>query len=204
LPEFREENGRTSVPLRFEPGQSYFVVFCKGQRQPGVNFSELKPTAELAGPWEVAFDPKWGGPKSVRFDVLVDWTKRPEEGVKYYSGTAIYTQTFKAPAAAGKNQRIYLDLGAVRAMARVKLNGKDLGVVWTPPFRVDITSAVTTGNNTLAISVVNLWPNRMIGDQLLPPDKRYTWSTWNPFKKDSPLLESGLLGPVRLLATERM
>jgi len=202
LPEFREENGRTSVPLRFEPGQSYFVVFCKGQRQSGVNFPELKPTTELAGPWEVTFDPKWGGPESVRFDVLVDWTKRPEEGVKYYSGTAIYTQTFKAPSAVGKNQLLYLDLGAVRAMARVKLNGTDLGVVWTPPFRVDITSAVTTGDNTLEISVVNLWPNRMIGDQLLPPDKRYTWSTWNPFKKDSPLLESGLLGPVRLLATD--
>jgi hypothetical protein len=93
-----------------------------------------------------------------------------------------------------------LDLGAVKNLAQVRLNGRDLGVVWCAPWRVDITGAVKATDNQLEITVVNLWPNRLIGDQLLPADKRLTWTTWNPFKKDTPLLESGLLGPVSLWA----
>ena len=91
---------------------------------------------------------------------------------------------------------MFLDLGAVKNVARVELNGHDLGVLWCAPWRVDATGAWQTGTNRLVIEVANLWPNRLIGDLSLPVDKRFAWTTWNPFKPDSPLLPSGLLGPV--------
>jgi len=199
---FQQENGRTTVPLELEPTGSLFVVFRKPTevvKSPGENVARFRTLQTVRGPWVVKFDPKWGGPESVVFESLVDWTTRPEEGVKYYSGTAVYTARLSMPdvgPAAGR--RLYLDLGDVRVMARVKLNGRDLGVVWKAPFRVDVTEAARPGENTLEVQVANLWPNRMIGDQRLPPDKRYAWSTWNPFTKDSPLVSSGLLGPVTL------
>ena len=149
----------------------------------------------MSGPWNVSFDPKWGGPDNVTFETLEDWSKRQEDGIRFYSGTAIYRKTFDAPSLPG-GQRIYLDLGTVKNLARVRLNGQDLGVVWCAPWRVDITGAVKAQGQPLEIAVANLWPNRLIGDQSLPPEKRLTWTTWNPFTKDSPLLESGLLGPV--------
>ena len=128
-----------------------------------------------------------------------DWTKRPEDGIKFYSGTAVYRKTFDAPEVP-RGQRLYLDLGVVKNLARVRLNGRDLGVVWCAPWRVEITGAVKAKDNQLEIAVANLWPNRLIGDQSLPAAQRLTSTTWNPFAKDSPLLESGLLGPVTLVA----
>ncbi|MGA2657711.1 MAG: glycosylhydrolase-like jelly roll fold domain-containing protein, partial [Verrucomicrobiota bacterium] len=100
------------------------------------------------------------------------------------------------------HSRLFLELGQVQVMAGVRLNGRDLGPVWTAPFRVEVTAALQPGPNLLEIRVANLWPNRLIGDAALPPDQRVAWTTWNPFKKDSPLLPSGLLGPVRLAAQE--
>ena len=203
LPEFREEAGRTLVPLRFEPSQSFFVVFRQGKRASGKNFPELKPVAELTGPWEVSFDPKRGGPeKPVTFAELADWSQNSEEGIKFYSGTATYRKEITLQKA-GSGQRIYLDLGKIAVMARVKLNGRDCGIVWTPPNRVEITSAVQQGVNTLEISVANLWPNRLAGDASLPKEKRITFTTWSPYTKDSPLLESGLLGPIQLLSNKK-
>ena len=279
LPEFASGNGRTTVPMRFEPAQSFFVIFrtalAKGKatgtgasvktgvpssadasfpltpalspeerenaRQslgeagaagmgenrrarlplPGGegrgegelasesrkdapsatgfrNFPATTRLAELPGPWNVSFDPKWGGPENVTFDTLQDWSKRKEDGIRFYSGTANYRKTFDAADLPG-GQRIYLDLGTVKNLARVRLNGQDLGVVWCAPWRVDITGAVKARDNQLEIAVANLWPNRLIGDQSLPAEKRLTWTTWNPYKTDSPLLESGLLGPVTLV-----
>lgn len=119
--------------------------------------------------------------------------------MKHFSGAAVYLKTFDVPPSMlGQDSRPHLDLGQVQVMAQVKLNGRDLGVLWKPPFRVEVTGAVKPGENALEIRVVNLWPNRLIGDQSLPPEHRIAWSTWNPFQKDSPLLESGLLGPVTL------
>jgi len=221
LPEHTSREGRTTVPMRFEPAQSFFVVFRRparsgsgssrsaslplpkgegrGEGKPGYrNFPRSTNLAELAGPWSVSFDPKWGGPEGVTFQTLEDWTKRDEPGIRYYSGTAVYRKTFAAPKTA-RGQRLLLDLGVVKNLARVRLNGHDLGVVWCAPWRADITEAVKAGDNQLEIAVANLWPNRLIGDQSVPPDKRLTSTTWNPFKPDSPLLESGLLGPVRIL-----
>ncbi|MGC8640169.1 MAG: glycosylhydrolase-like jelly roll fold domain-containing protein, partial [Isosphaeraceae bacterium] len=197
---FRQDNGRTILPLELPESGSLFVVFRQPTEQlvaRGRNTLDLERRAELAGPWTVNFDPRWAGPESVVFPALVDWTSRPEPGIKYYSGSAVYTREFELPAADGKpSRRLFLDLGRLRSMAQVTLNGKNVGIRWTFPFRVEITSAIKPGTNRLEVRVVNRWPNRMIGDQFLPPDQRFTWSTWNPFQQDSPLVESGLLGPV--------
>ncbi|MCX7046819.1 MAG: glycosyl hydrolase [Candidatus Sumerlaeota bacterium] len=205
---FKQENSRTIVPLQLDPAGSLFVIFrnpTDAAQSTGQNFPAIKPLQEIAGPWTVKFDPKWGGPQTIVFDTLTDWSKRPEEGIKYYSGTATYIKTFTLPPATpAQSQRLYLDLGKVEVMAQVNLNGKDLGILWKTPYRAGITDAIKPGENTLEITVVNLWPNRLIGDQSLPEDKRYTRTTWNPFKKDSPLLESGLIGPVTLQVSERV
>ena len=228
LPEFQQQDGRTVIPLRFEPAESYFIVFRKRTRPAppdagAKNFFTLNARGTLDGPWEVRFDPKWGGPaKPVTFAKLESWNQRPEDGIKYYSGTGIYRTTFQFKMQNPKS-KIYLDLGRVEVMARVKLNGKDCGIVWTLPYRVDISHAVREGNNDLEIEVVNLWINRMIGDEQLPedcernpggslkswpawllegkpsPTGRYTFTTWRLWKKDAPLVPSGLLGPVSIL-----
>ena len=230
-------NGRTSIPLRFEPHQSYFIIFrqaVKPSSPPGSapasqpDFPAVEAIAALAGPWNVAFDPKWGGPEKIVFETLEDWSLRSEDGIKYYSGMATYTKTFDAPPAAagpsGKSGRLWLDLGTVKNIAGVRLNGRDLGVVWCDPWRVEITEAVKPAGNRLEIRVANLWPNRLIGDEQEPPDAEYarggnlsrwpdwllkgeprpssgrlTFSTWKHYGKDSPLLPSGLLGPVKVL-----
>jgi hypothetical protein len=200
-----EANGRTLMPLHFAPCGSWFVVF----REPASahpttaksNEGELKSFADISGPWTVHFDPQWGGPASVQFDSLASWTARPEPGIKYYSGTATYDKTFNLPQSAiGKRQsNIYLDLGDVHELAGVKLNGQSCGIVWCPPWRVDVTDAVKAGENKLEVEVVNFWPNRIIGDASLPPDQRFTRTNIRNLTSQTPLMESGLLGPVRLL-----
>ncbi len=202
---FRQSAGLTSVPLEFSPYGSLFVIFRQSitadeQGQGSGNFPTYKIAGELAGPWTVRFDSKWGGPTSVQFENLESWTVRPEDGIKYYSGTATYRRSFDLPAAL-RGARVALDLGEVKYVAQVRLNGKDLGPLWTKPFRVEITSAVKTTGNVLEIDVANLWPNRIIGDSRLPPDRRFT-HTNIVYTQDTPLWESGLLGPVRLEAIE--
>ena len=223
--------GGTSVPLRFGPYQSLFIVFRQAGAPTGQG-TDLPIPVELGtieGPWEVAFDPKWGGPGRVAFEALDDWSLRPEDGVKYYSGTAVYKKRFDLPEdvpAAGR--RIWLDLGEVRNIASVRLNGRDLGVVWCGPWRVDITAAAKAKGNRLEVRVANLWPNRLIGDEREPADAEYArggrlarwpdwlvegrprpspgrraFATWKHYSADSPLLPSGLLGPVRLLREGR-
>ncbi len=204
LPEFRDAHGRTVVPLKFAPAQSFFIVFRKGERATGANFPELKPVAELSQSWLVTFDPKWGGPSEpVKFDTLEDWTKRAEDGIRHYSGTAIYAKTFDAPAAAIAAKSSVLNLGALNSMARVELNGRDLGVVWCAPWQIPVPAGLLkpTGNE-LRIRVANLWPNRLIKDAGLPANERLTKTTWNPYKPGDALLPSGLLGPVTLQTRE--
>jgi hypothetical protein len=151
----------------------------------------------------VDFDSSLGGPAHAHFDNLVDWTTRPEPGIQYFSGIAVYRKAFDLPPSSlpdGKTP-IYLDLGSVHSMARIRLNGADCGVVWTAPWRVDITRAVKATGNKLEIEVANLWPNRMIGDARFP-DKPYTQTTYRPYKASHTLLPSGLVGPVRIETTE--
>jgi hypothetical protein len=219
LPEYTVVNGRVKIPFRFAAYQSYFVVF--GNNAPAAqrskeNFPQSQVVSTLKKPWMVSFDPKWGGPAKIEFDKLSDWSVNPNEGIKYYSGTATYKQDFDMPVATSSN-RLYLALGEVKNMARIRLNGKDLGVLWTAPWKVDITGLLKKQGNHLEIDVVNLWPNRLIGDEHLPDDGikdgqwpdwikngnprtsgRYTFATYRHYTKDSPLLKSGLLGPVTI------
>jgi hypothetical protein len=198
--------GCTMVPMRFAPRQSWFFVFRKprdGAQGARCNWLSFGAPAMLTGPWTVHFDQKWAGPESVVFENLGDWTKRSEAGIKYYSGKATYKKTFDLPdPLRPPGRRLCLDLGKVKNVAEVRLNGKDLGVVWTAPWHVEITTAVKPTGNALEIDVVNLWPNRLIGDAALPPEKRLTVTNVKKFHKDFPLYESGLLGPVTLKAAE--
>jgi len=209
LPEYAAtEDGRVRVPMAFAPAQSFFVVFRQAAGSGAMpaagpkNFATCEPVAELSGPWNVAFDPRWGGPKEIMFDQLVDWTSRPEEGVKYYSGAAVYRKTFDLPGALGSEKKpLYLDLGTVNHVARVRLNGKNLGIVWTAPWRVNVTGAVKQKGNTLEIEVVNTWLNRLVGDARLPAEKRLA-KTNAQYPADHPLMPSGLLGPVTVQETK--
>jgi hypothetical protein len=221
LPEFHSAEGKTVVPLQFAAKQSWFIVFQKPisvtRTASRRNFKGTSQALELTGPWEVSFDPRWGGPGTVMFTELQDWIGRAEEGIKYFSGTAVYRKTFDAPHSAAT----HLDLGVVKNLARVKMNGKDLGIVWTAPWRVNIGEALRTRGNRLEIEIVNLWPNRLIGDGNLPREKRLTRTNVRTYEPNlpaafpcwwdldceerkktgaqPPLLSSGLLGPVRLL-----
>jgi len=204
LPQYKTEKGLTTIPMTFAPRESFFMVFPRGgspkRDKPvagGVNFPKVTTVATLKGPWDVSFDPKLGGPKRVTFDTLQDWTERKTEGIKYYSGIATYRKTFRQPVGVAAGSRACLDLGTVHEMARVRLNGADLGVLWCAPWRVDISPAVKAGENKLEIEVANLWPNRLIGDAAKPHDKRITRTTIrHPYTARSSLLPSGLLGPV--------
>jgi hypothetical protein len=181
----------------------------------------------VGGPWQVRFAPNWGAPAEVTFDKLISWSEHNDSGVKYFSGEAAYLKTFNVPREMlAKGGRLFLDLGKVQVMARVKLNGKDLETLWKPPFRVDVTGVAKPGENKLEIKIVNLWPNRMIGDEQLPEDSdrnsngtlkswpqwvqegkpsptgRYTFTSWRLWRKNDALLESGLIGPVELVAVQ--
>lgn len=206
LPQYSEQNGFTTIPMEFAPTQSFFVVFKPkaGTAPPtvGKNFPDLQAVLSLDKDWTVSFDPMWGGPdKPVAFNNLDDWSKREEEGIRYYSGTAVYEKIFDVP---NVPKETCFNLGSVAVMAEVTLNGKNLGVTWCPPWQVTIPPGVLrqTGNK-LEIKVANLWPNRLIGDARLPKEKRIaqlTESNNQFYKPDAPLLTSGLLGPVRILS----
>jgi hypothetical protein len=203
---WRREAGRTILPLQLEPAGSVFVVL----REPttatadnaGRNWLEPKTAQELGGPWQVSFDPNFGGPKNpVVFARLEDWTKRAALGIRYYSGTAVYQRTFTwSPSAPGnRGAKVYLELGHVANIAEVTVNGVPCGVAWTAPWRVEITPALRAGNNDLRVAVTNTWANRLIGDHALPEAQRLTRTTAPYRLEGKPLLEAGLLGPVALV-----
>ena len=182
--------------------QSGHYKFTRASGQSGlIEIKDVPAPREISGPWRVNFPPHWGAPDEITLDSLGSLSLSTNDGVKYFSGTATYTKTFEwrsvGPEAA--RDKFVLDLSDVAVMAQVKLNGQNLGTLWKAPFTVDVTSALRSGSNTLEIRVANLWPNRMIGDSALPVEKRFTWSSYEPFTKDSPLPESGLLGPVKLI-----
>ncbi len=198
LPVFSFRGKTTVVPLRLAPLESGFVVFRRpgsANSKAGTNFPRPVATATLPGPWTVAFDPQFGGPVRAEFDRLVDWRHRPEAAIRHYSGRATYRTSFDAPAGGD-----VLSLGKVASAATVRLNGQDLGTLWSAPWQVRIPAGLLRPRgNVLEVTVANLWVNRLIGDAGLPPERRVTKTNWSPFRADSPLQESGLLGPVTLM-----
>lgn len=180
---WQQKDGRTMVHLRFEPCQSFFIVFRKRTAQSAAVVPSLSsnPVVEMSGSWDVSFDPKWGGPKHIKFDKLDDWIKRPEENIRYYSGTAIYTKHFNLATLPSGNEssKLYLELGVVHNLARVTLNGRELGVIWCAPWHMEIPrELLNKGGNQLSISVVNTWANRLIGDEQKLDDCELV--NWNP------------------------
>lgn len=154
--------------------------------------SAIAPPLPLAGPWEVTFDPKAGGPASpVKFEQLDDWSHREEAGIRFYSGVATYRKSFDLAKPTGT---VWLDLGDVRSIARVRLNGRDVGTIWKSPYRLDISQAAVAGVNRLEVEVVNTWVNRLLGDDQAADGQRLTAITTKTWK--GPLQSSGLLGPV--------
>jgi len=199
--------GRTTVPLHLDPNGTTFVVFRTPAAAASRQFPEMKETVvsgledALNRDWNVQFEAGRGAPATAEFDRLNSWSKNANDGVKYFSGTATYLKTIDVPADIVRaGTHLWLDLGDVKDIADVKVNGKDLGVVWKTPFRIEVTDALLAGRNQFGISVTNLWVNRMIGDQQPWSLKKYTFADFTPYKADSPLLPSGLLGPVRLVA----
>ena len=180
------------------PLSRVFVVFRKPATILELRVPALvrAPLTTLRGPWSVSFQRGRGARPYAQFKQLGSWTDNEDAGIKYFSGTATYRRTLAVSATwLGKDRRVELDLGAVSKLARVLVNGRDLGILWKPPYRADVTRALHAGANQLQIRVTNLWVNRLIGDQQ-PDAKQVTFTTFNPYKADSPLLESGLLGPV--------
>ena len=193
--------GSTRLTLKLPPGGSLFVVFAgkpeaAHQERPAAVSPPVAPV-EMTGPWLVRFPPNFGAPPSRTFEKLVSWTSAPEDGVKYFSGTAAYLKEFEAPAdALVPGRRVILDLGQLRNVADVTLNGRHLGILWKPPFEVDVTGVIRSGRNQLQIELTNTWANRLVGDARLPKAQRVTRLAQN-LPVQGPL-ESGLLGPVVL------
>ena len=155
----------------------------------------------IDGPWKVRFPEGLGAPDSIMIDQLISWTESEIEGVRYFSGTAVYQTEFVIDQElTDQNLRYYLDLGSVKDVAAITLNGQNIPVLWKVPYRADITPWLTAGQNRLSIEITNLWPNRLIGDQFLPRSERIGFTNIAKFTRESPLLESGLIGPVKILA----
>ncbi len=199
---YTTEAGRTTVPLTLEPWGTVFVVFRKPSSAPAFTAPALTETqlATVSGPWAISFQPGRGAPESITLDQLASWTTNADPGVKYFSGVGTYTQTINAPADwFAHGAQVWIDLGNVKDLAAVEVNGKPLGTVWHQPFRVDATAALHPGVNKLTVKVTNLWPNRMIGDLQPGVTTPITFADVKPYKANSPLIDSGLLGPVQIV-----
>ncbi|WP_158994590.1 glycosyl hydrolase [Mucilaginibacter sp. L196] len=204
----------------FKNGKYTFIGPCKSKEI----LINTCSTTELSNNWVVDLPGNRESPSRIKLPKLLSLSKHPDPDVRYFSGTAVYHQSFVITEAdMHPGYQILLDLGRVEVIAEVKVNGTLLGNLWKEPFCINITPVLKPGINHMEISVTTLWPNRLIGDEQLPqendynvqgyverlpdwyvqnepkPGQRHTFATWKYFDKDSPLLESGLLGPVRLM-----
>ncbi len=196
------ENGTTKVPLHLEASDAVFVVFRNKAEETSrvINRATEKQLTEITGPWNVNFQANRGAPAQIIFESLTPWNENADNGVKYFSGTGTYAQTIQAPAEwFTEGTQLWIDLGSVKNLAEVVVNGKSLGIVWKTPFRVNATEALKQGENTIEIKVTNLWVNRLIGDQQPDITTKYTYTTQAFYQANSPLLPSGLLGPVQIV-----
>jgi len=200
---YRIAGGRTTIPMHLESWGTAFVVFRHSATAASLSLPAKTETmlTRIDGPWTISFQRGRGAPASITLDKLISWDKTSDPGVKYFSGAGTYTKTINAlPDWFRPGAELWLDLGDVKNLASVTINGTPLGITWHAPYRVDVTSALKPGKNTLTIAVINAWVNRLIGDQQ-PGATKYTFADVTPYTASSPLLPSGLLGPVRIIRT---
>jgi hypothetical protein len=200
---YRIADGRTTVSLKLEAWGTLFVVF----RKSATAISQILPAktetqlTTMEWPWTMSFQKDRGAPASITLDTLISWPDSTDPGVKYFSGTATYTKTIEAPRQwFVKGARMVLDLGTVKDLAEVVVNGRSLGIVWHDPYRADVTAALKPGANEVTIKVTNTWVNRLVGDMQPGATKKITFTAVKPYKADSPLQPSGLLGPIRMFS----
>lgn len=202
LPEFTCADGVTTVPVRLEGFESSFIIFRKKgtpAKTTARNYPVKEVLATVSSPWQVDFEKGKRGPEeAVTFPALQDWTESTDPSIRYFSGKAIYTNRITLDELPQK--ALYLDLGKVMVMAKVKINGQYVGGVWTTPYRLPVGDFLRKGENLIGVEVVNNWRNRLIGDASLPEKERGTWTNVNPWNADSPLQSSGLIGPVEIQA----
>ena len=219
-----EDNGEiTAITIPFDPSQSWFVFFYNDDESAYAELPKLseiparnaayREYLDLSRQWDVTFDQnaaarrdfERGKPKTVKFDALTDWALSNDEYVKHYSGLAVYEKTFDMPKdfdPNATNREFALELDDVQVMAKVELNGRDLGTLWLAPCRIVVPNdAIKPTGNRIKITVANLWCNRLIGDAALPQEERFTQTSnpmWAP--GDGQLLPSGIIGAVKLMA----
>ncbi len=201
-------DGHTIVPLPLAERESVFVVFRRAASEPSRTLPPAISTtlATVSGPWDISFPPNLGAPEKIQIANLESWTVNNDEGVKYFSGTATYTKAFQAPQSWFQpGAKILIDLGVVGDIVEVSVNGKAMGILWKPPYRVNVTGALKPGGNKLEIKVTNQWTNRITGDRTVAPDKRVFGSgpagrRGGFFNQPMPLAESGLIGPVKVIS----
>jgi hypothetical protein len=199
---YRIEDGRTTVPLRLDAYGSVIVVFRGAASTPSraLPVATRNALTTIGGPWQVTFPPDLGAPPRARFDSLTSWTSSSDDGIKYFSGTATYAKEFEvSPDWMRPDARVVLDLGVVKEIAEVTVNGTPVGgVLWKTPYSVDATRALHAGTNRIEVKVTNLWVNRIVGDAQPTATARFAFLGFPQYSKSAPLLQSGLLGPVRL------
>lgn len=200
LPSFLQTDGTTFMTIQLAANGSSFIIFRKDGTigdTTKVNYPLPKTSIAITSPWTVTFDPKMGGTaRAVVFDTLTDWSLNSNDNIKYYSGAARYRNTFEIKRIE-KDANYVIDLGLAKDIAKITVNGAELGGAWTPPYQLDITKALKPGENKLEIKIVNTWVNRLLGDALLPADQRKT-KTWLKPDPKAGLEPSGLLGPVKI------
>ncbi len=204
--EFNIDDGRTTVPLQLAERESVFVVFRRPTTSPARTLPRGSVTtiATIDGSWTVTFPSNLGAPPNITLAKLESWTANADEGVKYFSGTAIYSKTVQiARRSFRPGERILLNLGTVNDLAEISINGQPFGILWKAPYEVDVSSALKPGANQLEIKVTNQWTNRLIGDRLVPA-RRVLAESPPAFGPPPTLKDSGLLGPVTLVSVGRM
>jgi len=200
LPAYHQTASTTTTPIQLAPYESAFVIFSREGNSGDTtktNYPAPAKTIFINKPWMVSFDKNMRGPiKPVKFDTLSDWSKNANDSIRYYSGTAWYQNSFKIKNIE-KGANYVIDLGLARAIAKISVNGVEMGGAWTPPYQLDITRSLKPGENKLEIKIVNTWVNRLLGDALLPADQRKTATLFGPDPRNG-LQSSGLLGPVTI------
>jgi hypothetical protein len=199
-------NGVTKVDLHLQPSDAVFVIFKGDATEKTVKLKAKAQNtlATLGENWKISFQQDRGAPASINVSNLTSWTESVNKGVKYFSGTATYSKSVSVPAGwLKRNTETWLDLGDVKNLAEVVINGKSAGIIWKKPFRADVSSLLKPGKNIVEVKVTNLWVNRIIGDTQPGTAKRYTYATWDFYNAASPLLPSGLLGPVKIVAINK-